>query len=134
MKYAWIENEVIRDICPVEDPYSCYTPEIASNYTTPVPDTATNGDGWVNGQVVPKPIPAPAPAPLPAPRTWSIGSVRSGLTLGDKTKWDSDATPEIVTAKAEFQTPQELAYTTELLDYLVASQSITVASKDKVLA
>jgi hypothetical protein len=131
MKYAWIENEKIRDICQGGNPADCYVAEVAANYNTQVPDEAVNGDGWVNNTLVPTP---PAPAPEPAPRTWNTESVRSGLTLADKTAWDNDATPEIKTAKVEFQTPQELAYTTELLDYLVASQSISEASKTKILA
>ena len=72
--------------------------------------------------------------PLPQPKTWDNASVRAGLTLADKTKWDKDATPEIKTAKEEFKTPQEVEYTTELLDYLVESQSITEKSRDKILA
>ena len=131
MKYAWIENNQIKDICQNDSPEKCYTSNIAANYNTQVPDEANNGDDYINGQWSPAPVP---PEPLPAPRKWNTADVRSGLTLSDKTKWDSDATPEIVTAKAEFQTPQELAYTTELLDYLVASQSITEASKTKILA
>jgi hypothetical protein len=134
MKYAWIENEKIRDICPVQDPYSCYTTEIAAFYTTQVPDTAENGDGWVNGQVVPKPIPAPTPEPEPAPRTWNSNDVRNGLTLAEKAKWDSNVTPEIATAKLEFQAAKNLADTTEVLNFLVSSASISQASMDKILA
>lgn len=73
-------------------------------------------------------------APPAPPKTWDNASVRAGLTLADKTKWDNDATPEIKTAKEEFKTPQEVEYTTELLDYLVESQSITEKSRDKILA
>ena len=131
MKYAWIENEVIRDICQGGNPEDCYTPNVAAYYDTLVPDEAVNGDGWVNGQLVPIP---PAPPSPPAPQTWNDQSVRTGLTLIDKTKWDNNDTQEIVTAKIEFQTPQERPYTTELLDYLVASNSISQASKDRVLS
>lgn len=131
MKYAWIENEQIRDICQGGDPKDCYTPNVAANYNTLVPDEAVNGDGWVDGKLVPIPPPAPVP---PLPQTWNDQSVRAGLTLPDKTRWDNNDTQEIVTAKIEFQTPRERPYTTELLDYLVASQSISQTSKDRVLA
>lgn len=72
--------------------------------------------------------------PPPPPQTWNDYSVRQGLTLTDKTKWDNNETPQIVTAKIEFETPQERPYTTELLEYLVASDSISQTSMDRVLA
>jgi hypothetical protein len=131
MKYAWVENEVIRDICQGGNPEDCYTPEVAALYNTLVPDEAVNGDGWVDGQLIPLP---PTPPEPPVPQTWNAEGVRNGLTLIDKTSWDNNSTPEIVTAKQEFQTPQQRAYTTELLDYLVASKSISQTSRDRVLA
>lgn len=131
MKYAWIENEKIRDICQGGNPEDCYTPNVAINYNTLVPDEAQNGDGYINGQWIPSPAPEPPP---PLPKTWNDQSVRAGLTLMDKTRWDNNDTQEIVTAKIEFQTPRELAYTTELLDYLVLSNSISQTSKDRVLS
>lgn len=134
MKNAWIENERIRDICPTDDPYNCYTDEVAAYYNTLVPDDAQNGDGWVDGQLIPKPIPVPPPPPPPPPRTWDDSTVRSGLTLVDKTRWDNNDTQAIVTAKIEFQTPQERPYTTELLEYLVVTESISQTSMDRVLA
>jgi hypothetical protein len=130
MKYAWIQDEVIHDICQGGNPEDCYTPNVAVYYDTLVPDDAVNGDGWVNGQLVPIP---PTPPAAPAPQTWNDQSVRTGLTLIDKTKWDNNDTQEIITAKIEFQTPQERPYTTELLDHLVVSNSISSASKDRVL-
>lgn len=131
MKYAWIQDEKIRDICQGGNPEDCYTAEIAVNYNTLVPNEAQNGDGYVNGQW----IPAPSPAPLPPPAyTWNDQNVRDGLTLTDKTRWDNNDTQEIVTAKIEFQTPQLRAYTTELLEYLVLSNSISQTSMDRVLA
>ena len=73
-------------------------------------------------------------APPPPPQTWNDYSVRQGLTLTDKTKWDNNETPQIVTAKIEFETPQQRPYTTELLEYLVDSDSISQLSMDQVLA
>lgn len=99
-------------------------------YNTQVPDDAANGDGWVNGQLV-KPEPAP-PAP-PAPRTWTQDSVRAGLTLAEKVKWDNNSVPEILTVKSELAPPQELVSTTELLQLLVDVTAISQASMDKIL-
>lgn len=130
MKYAWIENERIRDICH-GNPVDCYHADVAVFYNTEVPDDAVNGDGWVNGQLV-KPAPTP-PAP-PAPRTWIADNFRAGMTLAEKVKWDNDSAPEIVTVKSELSTPQELAATTELLQLLVDAAVISQASMDKVLA
>lgn len=130
MKYAWIENERVRDIAP-GNPAEFYHGDVAKFYDTQVPDDAANGDGWVDGVLV-KPEPAP-PAP-PAPRTWSQADVRAGLSLSEKVKWDNDSAPEIVTVKSELSTPQELAATTELLQFLVDTAVISQASMDKILA
>ena len=110
MKFAWIENDHIRDICH-GDPALCYHPDVAAHYTTQVPDNALNGDGWVNGQLV-KPEPFVPPTPEPAPRTWTAADIRASLTLAERVKWDSDASGAIKTAKIELATPQELAHTT----------------------
>lgn len=131
MKYAWVEDEKIRDICQGGNPTDCYTANVAAYYDTLVPDNAQNGDGWVDGHLIPY---VPPPPPPPPPQTWNDQSVRAGLTLIDKTRWDNNDTQEIVTAKIEFQTPQERPYTTELLEYLVLSQSISQTSMDRVLA
>jgi hypothetical protein len=130
MKYAWIENEKVRDVCEGGNPADCYTANVAIYYDTLVPDEAKNGDGWVDGQLVPY---VPPPPPPPPPETWDDPRVRTGLTLTDKTRWDNNDTQQIVTAKIEFATPQQRPYTTELLTYLVASNSISQVSMDQVL-
>jgi hypothetical protein len=60
MKYAWIENDKVRDVAH-GNPAEIYHPDVAVHYDTQVPDDAANGDGWVNGELI-KPEP---PAPLP---------------------------------------------------------------------
>jgi len=127
MKYAWIENDKIRDVAH-DEPSKIYHPDVAALYTTQVPDNAVNGDGWVNGALV-KPV---VVEPTPAPRQWTAENFRAGMTLSEKTKWDSNTAPEIVTVKAEL--PQELAGATELLDFLVAANVISQTSADKILA
>tara|TARA_R110000868_G_scaffold139451_7_gene354295 strand:+ start:344 stop:541 length:198 start_codon:yes stop_codon:yes gene_type:complete len=53
-KYAWIENNVVRDVSFHPDPTTAYTPEIAALYNTLVPDEV--GICWVkqdDGSFVP---------------------------------------------------------------------------------
>ena len=127
MKYAWIENNKIRDVAH-DEPSKIYHPDVAALYTTEVPDDAANGDGWVNGALV-KPV---IVEPTPAPRQWTADNFRSQMTLAEKTKWDNDSAPEIKTVKAEL--PKELAGATELVDFLVASNVISQATATKILA
>ena len=127
MRLAWIENEAIRDVAH-DDPTLIYHPDVAKLYDTEVPDEAENGDGWVKGKLVKKPIPEPAPAPA---RQWSESDFRNGLTLAEKTKWDNNSAPEIVTIKAEL--PKEQAGAQELVDFLVESQVISQVSATKIM-
>jgi hypothetical protein len=126
MKYAWIENDKVRDVAP-GNPAEWYHPDVAVFYNTQVPDDAANGDGWVNGALV-KPEP---PAPFVAVRQWTADTFRTGMTLAEKTKWDNNSSPEIITVKAEL--PQQLAGATELLDFLVSTSVISAATKTKIL-
>lgn len=127
MKYAWIENDKVRDVAP-DEPSKIYHSDVASLYTTQVPDDAVHGDGWVNGALV-KPV---VVEPTPAARQWTAEDFRTGMTLVEKTKWDNDSAPEIKTVKAEL--PKELAGATELLDFLVSSSVISAETKAKILA
>jgi hypothetical protein len=127
MKYAWVENNQIRDVAWTT-PSDIFHPDIAALYTTEVPDNAVNGDGWVDGALV-KPV---VIEPTPPARQWTTENFRAGLTLAEKAKWDSDSTPEIKTVKMEL--PKELAGATELLEFLVDANVISQASADKILA
>lgn len=127
MKYAWIEDNSIRDVAH-DEPSKIYHPDIAVFYDTQVPDDAVNGDGWVDGVLV-KPV---VVEPTPSPRQWTADNFRAGMTLAEKTKWDNDSAPEIKTVKAEL--PKELADATELLNFLVSANVIAESSKTKILA
>ena len=126
MKYAWIENQRIRDIAP-GNPVEFYHSDVAVFYDTQVPDDAVNGDGWVNGALV-KPV---IPESTPSARQWTADNFRTGMTLAEKTKWDNNSAPEIITVKAEL--PKDLAGATELLDFLVKSGLLSQATFDKIL-
>lgn len=128
MKYAWIEDGKVRDVCQGGDPAIFYHADVAVFYDTQVPDNAENGDGWVDGQLV-KPEPVVV---APTVRRWTESDFRSGMTLAEKTKWDNDSAPEIVTVKQEL--PQPLAEATELANFLVEAGVISQASADKILA
>jgi hypothetical protein len=130
MKYAWIEENKIRDICQGGDPEKHYHPDVAVFYDTQVPDDAQNGDGWVNGQVV-KPV---VQAPTPAPVLWASKDVREKLTLLERVKWDNDKTDTIKTAKIELEQPKNKAQTKEILEMLVAAGDISQSSADLILS
>jgi hypothetical protein len=128
---AWIENEKIRDIAH-SDPFEIYHPDVAKFYDTEVPADAENGDGWVKGKLVKPVIPETVPVPVLA-RTISSDDVRKNLTFAEKAKWDSDKTPEIITAKIEFAQPLEVEPATEVLQFLVDASSISQASMTKII-
>lgn len=66
MKYAWIENNKIRDIAH-GNPVEIYHPDVAAHYTEQVPDDAENGDSW-GGEVLTKPAaPEPVEPATPIP-------------------------------------------------------------------
>ena len=129
MKYAWIENDRIRDVCLGDNPFECYHPDVAKFYDTQVPDFATNGDFWQEGKLV-KPVAVNLKLPL-SPRYWMAENFREGMTLAEKTKWDNDLTPEIITVKLELPKKQEGAQ--DLVDFLVSANVISQASATKIM-
>lgn len=48
MKYAWVENNMVHDICP-GNPAECYHSAIAGNYSTEIPDDVVRGATLVEG-------------------------------------------------------------------------------------
>ena len=68
MKYAWAENDTIRDICH-GNPQELYTPEVAAYYTAEVGDDIVNGATWDGSKWVNPPAPPAPPAPVPQYRT-----------------------------------------------------------------
>lgn len=62
MQYAWIENNVIRDIAH-DEPTAIYHPEIAKFYDTQVPDECENGWQLINN-IWTKPIVQEVIAPV----------------------------------------------------------------------
>lgn len=73
MKYAWIENAVIRDVCNGA-PDELYHPDIAKHYDTQVPDEAINGDGWDGVKLV-KLVKYVLSDNIPLPQMWRITQI-----------------------------------------------------------
>jgi hypothetical protein len=130
MKYAWIQDNKVRDICQGGDPTEHYHPDVVVHYDTQVPEDAVNGDGWVDGALV-KPV---IPEPTPSPVSWTADDVRKGLTLSERVKWDNDKSDEIKTAKVELLGQSYRAKVQEVLDMLVASGDVSQASATAILA
>lgn len=63
-----------------------------------------------------------------------INDIRSQLTLAEKTIWDNDSEPEIVTAKKEFASPLDKTNATEVLDFLVQANIFSQSSVDDILS
>ncbi len=60
MKYAWIENNKIRDIVK-EDPYTIFHADVAKNYNTEVEDNVEDNAELVDGVWVNPTTPEPDP-------------------------------------------------------------------------
>jgi hypothetical protein len=129
MKYAWIENQRIRDIA-LGNPVELYHSDVAKFYDTQVPDGAANGDGWVEGQVV-KPV---LPEPYNWPVSWVLKDIREGLSLLERVKWDNDETNRIKTAKIELEGISYEAKVKEVLDMLVSNNDISQESANVILS
>jgi hypothetical protein len=134
MKYAWIENGQVRDVCP-GNPAEHYTPQVAAFYNTQVEDHIENGaifvdDKWTN--------PAPVTIemePMPVlPKLWTASDIRSAMSLLERVKWDNDKSGMIVTAKLEMLNPQTAEMIAPVLQMLVDSGDITQETMNKVLA
>jgi hypothetical protein len=132
MKYAWIENDMVRDICSGH-PDQHYTPEVAAFYNTQVGDDIQMGAMLIGGTWT-NPIAPPALERPVLPRLWTANDLRSAMTLLERVKWDNDESNIIKTAKIETASAQTLEMIGPVLQMLVDSGAITQATMDKVLA
>ena len=133
MKYAWIENGQVRDVCP-GNPAEHYTPQVAAFYNTQVEDHIENGatfvgDKWTNpAPVILEPIEMPV-----LPKLWTASDIRSAMSLLERVKWDNSSSSSIVTAKLEFASAQTAEMIAPVLQMLVDSGDITQETMNKVM-
>lgn len=140
MLYAWIENQVIRDVCH-GIPAECYHPDVAVHYATQVPDDAVNGDGWVRGQLI-KPAPTePQPVATATPPKVSpvefILLFNSGERVSLKALRTTDPVLDdffdVVEDPRLTVVDLSLTSTQDALDYMIAIGQLTAERKAEIL-
>lgn len=135
MKYAWIENDKIRDIA-AGNPADIYHPSIAAMYTAEVPDEAQNGDGWVGGVLV-KPEP-PEPT-LPVPPKVSPVEFKLLFTAQERMAIKASTDPvvqdffELINDPRLTEVNLALKTTHDVLDYLISIDLIEESRKAEIL-
>lgn len=134
MKYAWIENDTVRDVCPGH-PDQYYTPQVAAFYNTQVEDSIKAGATFVGGKWTnPVPVRIELPAAPALPRLWTATDLRSAMSLLERVKWDNDESSIIKTAKIETASAQTREMIEPVLQMLVDSGAISQETMNKVLA
>jgi hypothetical protein len=142
MKYAWIENERVRDIAP-GNPVEFYHSDVAVHYDTEVPDNAANGDGLVNGELVkPEPVvPAPVEPTAPVPPKVSpvefmllfTSSERVALKAARLTDPVIDDWMDIVQDPRLTHVDLALQSTQDALSYAVSVNILTAGRREQIL-
>lgn len=130
MKHARIIKNIAQEVIDF-DPVGRFHPDVAALFE-PVPDEVNQGAVLQSG--VWTLYVAPEPVVVEPIRMISTDDVRKSLTLSERTKWDNDSAPEIVTAKIEFAQPRTIFDASEILDFLVSAGAISQASADKAVA
>lgn len=135
MKYAWIENDHVRDVAP-GDPFQFYAPEVAQFYSTLIPDdiqqgATWDGERWIN-QII-RPTSSQIIASIKAPRRIGQAELREAMTLSERVRWDNDLSPTIKTVKIELSVARFVDQVKPILQLLVDAGDIsaqTVAALD----
>lgn len=131
MKYAWVENDHIRDVAP-GDPYKFYHPDIAAYYSTLIPDDIQqgakwNGEQWVNNIILP---PTELMVTNHLLRRVGQQELREAMSLAERVKWDNDMSPTIKTAKIELAFSKLVSEVKPILQMLVDAGDIGQATVD----
>ncbi len=139
MKFAWIEDGKVRDVCP-GDPASSYTPDIAAHYTAQVPDDAGNGDGWDGATLTPMVRPKPLPPAPPPPVVLSRVQFKLLLTPAERIAVRKSTDPGVQDWYEILQDPQFEGVvlgggaTERAMAYLEAQGILTAGRKAAILA
>lgn len=140
MKYAWLSNTIIRDICP-GNPAETYHPDIAQLYDTQVPDEAQQGDTFENGVLTPKPVPEyVAPDPVaPVPPKVTVIEYKMLFTSAERIAAKASTDPVIVDLQDLMNDPRtvnvdlSLQSISDALDYMTHLGLIAAGRKAEIL-
>lgn len=152
-KYAWIENDRIRDVVSA-DPYTLFHPDVAVFYDTSVSDDVEPGWSLVDGTwTAPPPAPIPEPVSAEPPRRKQLSApefklqftVTERLSIKAARNAPTDATAGQLEAKAVLDdwfdilddprlttVDLDLPQTLEGLDFLVTLGVLTQARRDEI--
>ena len=143
MKYAWIENDIIRDIAPGA-PEQFYHPTVAVSYDTQVPDDAANGDTFKNGVLTKRPVPiipepvTPEPVVAKPPKVTVI-EYKMLFTSAERIAVKASADPVIIDLQELMNDPRtvnvdlSLQSISDALDYMTGLGLIAVGRKAEIL-
>ena len=140
MKYAWIENETIRDVAQ-GIPKDTYHPDIVKFYDTEVPDEAENGDTFKDGVLTKRPIPEPV-IPEPAlfvPPTVSVIQYKMLFTSQERIAAKASVDPVIMDLQDLLNDPRTLTVNLALksisdaLDYMTSIKLLAPGRKAEIL-
>jgi hypothetical protein len=140
MKYAWIENTVIRDLT-AGDPLDVFHPDIATLFDTQVPDEAESGDTFTDGVLTKKPIPEPVIPELPVfvPPTVSAIQYKMLFTSAERIAAKKSTDPVIMDLQDLLNDPRTLTVNMALksisdsLDYMTAIKILAPGRKAEIL-
>jgi hypothetical protein len=140
MKYAWIENTIIRDTS-AGNPFDFYHPDIASHYDTQVPDDAQGGDTFADGVLTKRPVPevvVPEPVVV-VPPTVSIITYKMLFTSAERIATKNSVDEVIIDLMQLTNDPHttvvnlSLASVGEALDYMTSIGILAEGRKAEIL-
>jgi hypothetical protein len=140
MKYAWIENDKIRDIAH-SNPSEIFHADVAKFYDTQVPDEAVNGQGWDGTNLIPIPVPEvviPEPVPVVPPKV-SVIEYKMLFTVQERIaiKTSTDAVIqdlyELLNDQRVDTVDLSLKSISDALDYMTALNILVVGRKAEIL-
>ena len=140
MKYAWIENDKIRDIAH-GNPSEIFHADVAKFYDTQVPDEAVNGQGWDGANLIPIPEPVvviPEPQQVVPPKVSAIEykmlfTVQERIAIKTSTDVVIQDLYELLNDQRVATVDLSLKSISDALDYMTTLNILAVGRKAEIL-